>query len=92
MAFCARCLGFYGAFAVISLLVAWFRSRRGLGVAVAAMLTLPVIVDLLLSYADASGYPNLLRALSGLLAGAAVGGFAYPRYVRALYRDSGVSS
>ena len=87
MAFCARCTGFYGGLALLSLYVVATGRTRAISLTWLIAGCLLMIVDIIFDLSLHLNWPNLGRVINGFAAGAAVALFAYPRYL-ALVRYS----
>jgi uncharacterized membrane protein len=84
--FCSRCTGFYGGLLCGSLAVAMDGGKRSLGLRSLAPLVAPVLIDFWFDLSSLVWGSNVLRCLSGLLAGIGVIGFAFPRLLWAAKR------
>lgn len=78
---CARCLGFYGAIFVTSLVIALYRRRPRLSFWPALLLALPGLADAIFDLGASLAWANPLRTITGLVAGFAVAAYLYPRYL-----------
>jgi uncharacterized membrane protein len=89
LGFCSRCTGFYGGLFGGSLTIVKSGGGRSLGLRGLALLVAPALIDFwfdLSSLVPDSNLSNLLRCLSGLLAGVGVVKFAFPRVLWAAKR------
>lgn len=84
MIICARCTGFFGGLALASLVIILRRIDRGWRWWVAGLACLPMLLDAGLDLAAMTTYANLVRALTGLMAGIALAGWFYPKFVAAV--------
>lgn len=87
LAFCARCTGFYGALFGASLLFAIFDLKLTLRLPLAIILMLPMAVDFAFDLSASSQWANWLRLLVGLVGGAGLIWFSYPRLLRLLRQE-----
>lgn len=76
---CARCTGFYGALAVVSIVVLLKPILRSLDWKATVVLCLPMLADALLDLSAATEAANLLRAATGVAAGGALALHLYPK-------------
>ena len=83
MGFCARCTGLYGSLAVVSFFVAASGRTKPISWLLLLGLCIPIALDVPLDIADRFAAANLLRLMTGLLAGTAISLFLYPRVVAA---------
>ncbi|TFH65405.1 MAG: DUF2085 domain-containing protein [Candidatus Zixiibacteriota bacterium] len=83
---CSRCTGFYGGLLGGSLAVAMDGDKRSLGLRSLALLIAPALIDFWFDRSSLVWGSNVLRCLSGLLAGIGVVGFAFPRLLWAARR------
>lgn len=84
MAFCARCTGFYGALAVLSLFVAATRVQRPISLTWLIAACVPMIIDVIFDLSLYLHWPNLGRIINGFVGGAGVALFVYPHYLALL--------
>lgn len=80
---CARCTGFYGTLAVVSIVVLLKAITRSLDWKATAILCLPMLADALLDLSAATGAANLLRTATGVAAGGALALHLYPKLLAA---------
>lgn len=86
LGFCSRCTGFYGGLLCGSLAVAMDGGKRSLELRSLALLIAPALIDFWFDLSSLVWGSNVLRCLSGLLAGIGVVGFAFPRLLWAARR------
>lgn len=86
LAFCSRCTGFYGGLFGGSLAVARSGGGHSLGLRWLAFLVVPALIDFWFDLSPLVWGSNVLRCLSGLLAGIGVVRFAFPRLLWAAQR------
>jgi uncharacterized membrane protein len=86
MAFCSRCTGFYGSLFIGSVFIATSRRTRPLRfMALLAFISLG-LVDFVFDLSRSVPAANVWRPATGLLAGAGVIWFAFPRLIAAVRR------
>ena len=86
LGFCSRCTGFYGGLFWGSLTVATSGGGRSIGLRSLALLIAPALIDFWFDLSSLVWGSNVLRCLSGLLAGIGLVGFAFPRLLWAAQR------
>jgi uncharacterized membrane protein len=86
LGFCSRCTGFYGGLFGGSLIVAASGSGRSIGLEKLALFIAPALIDFWFDLSSLVWGSNVLRCLSGLLAGIGVVRFAFPRLLWAAQR------
>ncbi len=86
LAFCSRCTGFYGGLFGSSLTVTTSNRRRSLGLISLTLLITPAIIDFWFDLSSLARGSNVLRCVSGLLAGIGIVRFAFPRLLWAAQR------
>jgi uncharacterized membrane protein len=86
LGFCSRCTGFYGGLLGGSLIVAASSNRRSFGLGRLALFIAPALIDFWFDLSSLIWGSNVLRCLSGLLAGIGVVRFAFPRLLWAAQR------
>ncbi len=84
MVICARCTGFFGGLAVVSLFVLIRGIARGWRWWVAGLACLPMLLDAGLDIAAMTAHANAIRALTGIAAGIGLAGWFYPKFVAAM--------
>jgi uncharacterized membrane protein len=87
--FCSRCTGFYGGLFWGSLTVAKSGGGRSFGLRRLAVFVIPALIDFwfdLSSLIPVSNLSNVLRCLSGLVAGLGIVRYAFPRILWAAKR------
>lgn len=84
--FCSRCTGFYGGLFLSSLIIAKSGGGHSFGLRRLAFLVAPAMIDFWLDLSALVPGSNVLRSLTGLLAGFGIVRFAFPRLLRAAQR------
>ncbi len=80
---CARCTGFYGALAAVSIVVLLKSIPRSLDWRATVILCLPMLADALLDLSAMIGAANLVRTATGFLGGTALTLYFYPKLLAA---------
>lgn len=84
--FCSRCTGFYGGLFFGSLAVARSGGGRSLGLRRLAFLVAPAMIDFWFDLSALVPGGNVLRSVTGLLAGFGIVRFVFPRLLSATSR------
>lgn len=82
--FCARCTGMYGAMALVSVLVVMRGITKPISWQFLTILSLPAILDFVLGLTGTLLLSNVVRSITGALAGTGVVLFTYPRLIAAI--------
>jgi uncharacterized membrane protein len=84
--FCSRCTGFYGGLFLSSLYVVMSGGGRSFGLRRLLFLVAPALIDFWLDLSALVPGSNILRSITGLMAGIGIARFGFPRLLWAVRR------